>query len=186
MKTLILLLTAAVLACEGPTGPQGEPGPQGESGPQGEPASEANIDTLEAKVDSLQRSLDELNALLFGTEERIPLQLGDTTLELMPVAVALSDRSSFTGVTPEIINRGPADAVNVKVFFRSRNSDGLPLSNAEVSVGTVLRDQSLLFEVRFFDTDFTSQRRATSADYTITYIDDGETKIGGEGVIEIK
>ncbi len=61
------------------------------------------------------------------------------------------------------------------------------LSEAIVQIDTVRHGESLLYEAVFKNTDYNpSGRKVVSADYTITYVKDGETRIGGTGTIDVQ
>ena len=92
-----------------------------------------------------------------------------------PVAAS---RSGFAGnewtiINGEVENYGDVDATNVVVDFTARTSTGVAASEAQVTVGTIVKGDKEWFSARFDRTaEYSSSTEfeyVTNADYTISY-----------------
>jgi hypothetical protein len=178
MKAILsLFLIVFMVGCagkEGPMGPQGEQGEQGARGPQGNPAPTSEVDALKRRLAAAEAQLD----LIFGDQEPQPLKLGETQLRFIN-----GFGQSYFGdeLRGEIENYGNFDAVNVKMYLRLRSGSGSAFAEGWWNIGTIRSGQAVLFNI------YTGQdkQKTYSMDYQLIYTEGGETKIGGEGKIDV-
>ena len=100
---------------------------------------------------------------------------------LSPVAAErlASPCCNTTLISGEIENFGTADANNVVVELRARNSNGSAISDSRITISKISKGEKSLFTAKFSQTESyrSDTRYITSADYTITS-DEGENETG--------
>ena len=82
--------------------------------------------------------------------------------------------SDVTTITGEVENTGDADASNVRIELRARNSNGAAISDSRASIGAVKAGESELFTAAFGGTcgllgGCSVSKFVSSADYTLSY-----------------
>ena len=112
------------------------------------------------------------------TMRRVDSQSGTPKLQVASSASAQRPDccgSGTTTITGEIENTGDADATNVTIDLRARNSAGAAISDSRATIGTVRKGESKLFTGRLSGTCWSRSdsecgtKYVSRADYTLSY-----------------
>ena len=144
------------------------------------------VDSLAIKVDSLEARISNWEYLLYGDRVPEPLVLGERKLRIIsPVAISSTQTPGEKVLTGEIQNLGNADAIEVMVEVRARNSQGVALAEYAKRFGTVRAGATDFFLVNLSDSTSLAHPMFDKLSYAITYMDSGTVRLGGSGTVVI-